>query len=114
MGDNTVLNLGTGGDTIRTIDKTASVSAKVQSVVLDVGGGDGSGESIVTSGNQLPVFDLDLDTYNETTQNECLFQILIELRTMNRMIFEGLGIKGDVEQGRADEVAALTGASNAS
>jgi len=51
MADNTLLNLGTGGDTIRDIDKGAGIKSQV--VVLDVGG---SGtESLVTLANPHPV-----------------------------------------------------------
>ena len=51
MADNTRLNLGTTGDTIRDVDKGGGV--KTQSVVLDVGG---TGvESLVTAGNPMPV-----------------------------------------------------------
>ena len=52
MADNTVQ---TGSDTIRTIDKTASTGAKVQAFVLDVGGGDGTAESLASFSNPVPV-----------------------------------------------------------
>ena len=51
MSDNTTLPVGTGGDTIRTIDRTTS---KTQVVGLDVGGEPGP-ESLVTASNPLPV-----------------------------------------------------------
>lgn len=51
MADNTTLNTGAGGDTIRTIARSA---VKTQVVALDVGGEAGP-ESLVTSGNALPV-----------------------------------------------------------
>lgn len=58
MSDNTVLNLASssGGDTIRTIAKTANSPAKTEVVLLDIGGGnDGSSESVVSSSNPLPI-----------------------------------------------------------
>ena len=55
MSDNTQLNTGTGGDVVRTIDKTAFTGAKVQAVALDVGGGDGTAEALVSQSNPLPV-----------------------------------------------------------
>lgn len=50
MADNTVLNSGTGGDTIRTLAKTATSPAKTQVMALDVGGGDAAPESLLTLG----------------------------------------------------------------
>ena len=53
MADNTQLNLGTGGDVLRTVDRTA---AKTQVVGLDFGGDTGAGnEQLVTATNPLPV-----------------------------------------------------------
>lgn len=51
MSDNTVLPTGSGGDTVRTIDRG---TAKTQVLVVDVGGESGP-ESLVTSSNPLPV-----------------------------------------------------------
>lgn len=51
MADNTTLPSGTGGDTVRTIDR---VTAKTQVVQLDFGGEAGP-ESLATSGNPLPI-----------------------------------------------------------
>jgi hypothetical protein len=50
MSDNTTLNTGTGGDTIRDIDRG---TAKTQVVQLDAGGE--AGESLVSAANPLPV-----------------------------------------------------------
>lgn len=53
--DNTTLNPAIGGDIIRTIGKTTSSGAsKTQVILLDIGGGDGSGESIVGPNNPVP------------------------------------------------------------
>jgi len=53
VSDNTQLNLGTGGDVIRSVDRT---TAKTQVVGLDFGGDTGAGnEQIVTTTNPLPV-----------------------------------------------------------
>lgn len=46
MADNTLLNPGAGGDTIRTLDKTGTGVPKTEVVALDLGGGDGSSEFI--------------------------------------------------------------------
>lgn len=54
MRDNTVLNLGTGGDTIRTLDRLAQ-GIKTEVVQIDVGGPDPLPESLVAAGNPLPV-----------------------------------------------------------
>lgn len=48
MPDNTTLPTGSGGDTIRTLDKTGTGTPKTEVVALDVAGGDGRGENILT------------------------------------------------------------------
>jgi hypothetical protein len=58
MTDNTVLNPGSGGDTIRDVNRTGAV--KTQVVQLDIGGAATNAEALVTSGqqtsaNSLPV-----------------------------------------------------------
>ena len=53
MSDNTQINAGTGGDTIRTVDRTA---AKTQVMGVDFGGDTGAGnEQLVTTTNPFPV-----------------------------------------------------------
>lgn len=39
MADNTLLNAGSGGDTVRDVAKTANSPAKTQIVIVDIGGG---------------------------------------------------------------------------
>jgi len=51
MAANTTLNLGTGGDVVRTIDRSGT-GPKTQVVQLDMGGG-GATESLVTAGQGL-------------------------------------------------------------
>ena len=54
MADNTLLNAGTGGDTIRDVAKTANTPAKTQMVILDVGGGaDASPETALVLGQAV-------------------------------------------------------------
>lgn len=58
MSDNTLLNAGTGGDTVRAVDNSAyttstPVTAKTQIVKLDFGGE--TGEAQATAANPLPV-----------------------------------------------------------
>ena len=53
MADNTLLNPGAGGDTIRTLDRTGTGTPKTEVVQLDVGGPDPNAESLVTGGKQL-------------------------------------------------------------
>jgi len=51
MADNTTLNTGTGGDVVRTVNKTVNTTAKTQMVILDIGGGaDASAETALTAG----------------------------------------------------------------
>ena len=54
MSDNTTITAGTGGDVIRTVDRS---SYKTQVIQLDVGGDttDPTTESIVTQASPLPV-----------------------------------------------------------
>lgn len=56
MADNTTLNNGTGGDTVRSIDRSGDstpILAKTQVMQLDAGGE--AGESLVSPANPLPV-----------------------------------------------------------
>lgn len=48
MPDNTTLLSGGGGDTIRTLDKTGTGQPKTEVVALDLAGGDGRGENILS------------------------------------------------------------------
>jgi hypothetical protein len=54
MADNTVLNPGTGGDSVRDIDRLGA-GVKTQVVQLDFGGGSGNAEQLASSTNPLPV-----------------------------------------------------------
>jgi hypothetical protein len=53
MADNTIIPPGSGGDTIRDIDR--GTGSKTQVVQLDVGGSSANAESLVSVGNPLPV-----------------------------------------------------------
>ena len=53
MADNTLLNSGTGGDTVRDLDRLAG-GIKTQVVQLDVGGVSANAESLVSLTNPLP------------------------------------------------------------
>jgi hypothetical protein len=56
MADNTLLNSGSGGDTIRDIDRGG---VKTQVTQLDAGGA--SGESLVSANSPMPVIDEELE-----------------------------------------------------
>lgn len=86
MSDNTLLNPGTGGDVIRTLDKTGTGVPKTQVVALDVGGGDGTGEVIASLDSPVPVMDA-IGT---------LDAILIELKVISSLLVS-------LNQPRADE-----------
>ena len=73
MSDNTQLPLGTGGDVIRDVAKTANVAtgAKTQMVILDVGGGaQGSPETPLTAGTQLKAASLSVTTASDLANIE--------------------------------------------
>jgi hypothetical protein len=53
MADNTLLNAGTGGDTIRDIDRGAG--SKTQVVQLDFGGSSGNAEQLASLSNPYPI-----------------------------------------------------------
>ena len=60
MADNTVLNPGASGDTIRTLDRTATGSPKTEVVTLDLGGPEPNAEKLLAAGqakmvNSVPV-----------------------------------------------------------
>lgn len=61
MADNTTLPSGTGGDTIRTLDKSGTGIPKTEMVAVDLGGGDGRGESILTLPMQAALADIPVD-----------------------------------------------------
>ena len=104
MSDNTLLNAGSGGDSVRDVERTIGSGIKTQVVQLDFGGASGNAEQLATSSNPLPVADSDADGFRETTQYEWQLALLIEHRLMNRILFEGLGLKGDIDQWRQDEL----------
>ena len=80
MADNTLLNSGTGGDTIRDIDRGSGV--KTQTVQLDFGGGTLLPENLASLSNPLPV--------TAYTQEDLLRAMLVELRIMNTLLMDGL------------------------
>ena len=53
MADNTTLNIGSGGDVIRLLQKSVVAPAKTQVMVLDVGGGDTSPETLLVLGQNV-------------------------------------------------------------
>ena len=53
MADNTALNIGSGGDTVRTLAKNINFPAKTQVIALDVGGGDSSTEALLVLGQTV-------------------------------------------------------------
>jgi hypothetical protein len=88
MADNTLLNPGSGGDTIRTIDRT---TFKTQVVQLDFGGEPGT-ESLATAWNNLPV--------DDSATQDTLQLILLELRVISTLISQ-------MAQPRTDDVDSL-------
>jgi hypothetical protein len=76
MSDGTTLPVGTGGDTIRTIDRSLNVPAgtsKTQVIQLDVGG-EGV-ESLVTASSPVPITGSNIEAL--------LIQILMVLQAVN-------------------------------
>ena len=53
MADNTLLNIGAGGDTIRTLDRTGTGTPKTEVVQLDLGGADPNREVLIVAGQQV-------------------------------------------------------------
>jgi len=84
--DNTTLPSPGSGDTIRTLDKGRSDGAKTEVVIVDVGGGDGRSENLLTfpvpvsladvpqDDDGLPVFSLSPASMDNT---ETLFRQLM-------------------------------------
>lgn len=75
MSDNTSLNSGSGGDVIRTIQRSPSTT-KTEVVQLDFGGEPGS-ESLVSKDNPL---------LTAQHQQHIMEQILVELKTISRLL----------------------------
>jgi hypothetical protein len=80
MSDNTILPTGSGGDTIRTIDRTTS---KTQVVQLDAGGEAGP-EALVTQTNALPTRARDEfgNQVNTSEQTDWQTALLDEMRAI--------------------------------
>ena len=77
MSDNTTLNTGTGGDSIRDIDRSGS-GPKTQVVQLDFGGAAPNAEQLASSTNPLPV--------NVYRIIDLLEALLIETRVHNQLL----------------------------
>lgn len=95
--DNTTLPSGSGGDTIRTIDRsvdTPAIAAKTQVVALDVGGEAGP-EQLVKSLAAETGGNLDMVV-------SLLTQILAELQVHSALLQAGLNVQDDVAVLRAD------------
>lgn len=82
MADNTNLNVGSGGDVIRDLDRSG---VKTQIVALDLRGG--VGEEQLAS-QQLPV--------NSRYENDILTDILTELRVISFYLKEGMNVQNDI------------------
>ena len=69
--DNTTLNSGSGGDTVRTVAKTGNSPAKTQAILLDIGGGaDASPETILTAGQQTKALSVSIVPASDLTNLE--------------------------------------------
>lgn len=81
MADNTQLNTGTGGNTIRDIEKTAGIHTQV--VAFDIGGS--GAESLLSSANPLPVLSgsngLNLPNYDYAAQSQTSTQDVWTFKT---------------------------------
>lgn len=96
MADNTVLNPGVAGDSVRDIDRSLNavpIAAKTQVVQLD--GGGQTAESLVSPGNPLPVT-LGADPVY------ALALIYAELRLLTQIVANGLSLTDDLAAMRAD------------
>lgn len=84
MADNTPLNLGVGGDTVRDIDRG---TAKTQVVALDTGGR--LGETLVSQIVGLATAPIGLtERQEDASTGDLLAQILIELRVLTALMSE--------------------------
>ena len=57
MSDNTVLNIGTGGDTVRDLARQGG-TVKTQVLQLDLGGASANAEVLLTAGQQVKAFSM--------------------------------------------------------
>jgi len=55
MSDNTTLASGSGGDTVRTLDRL-TLGVKTEVMQIDAAGGDPNAESLVSGQNPLPIY----------------------------------------------------------
>jgi len=92
MADNTQLNQGFSGDTIRTISRPSSPTnpvsgVKTEVVQLDIGGDGVTGntpESLVTPSNPMPVIDRDA--------KDVLLRILLTLQRISLQLSEAFNL----------------------
>ena len=82
MADNTQINTGTGGDTIRDIDRG---TAKTQVMQIDIGGDANNAEALASKFYAMPTAEVG-DTAGNTN-GELLTGILLQLRITNQILF---------------------------
>jgi hypothetical protein len=92
LADNTTLNLGTGGDVIRDLDRG---TAKTQVVAID--GGGTFGEALVSQIKPMPVDVLSPGIL------EVLRAVLIELRVLNTLMISTTTLADNLDAIRSDE-----------
>ena len=96
MADNTVLNVGSGGDIIATDQDTLGV--KHQKVKVEFGSTDNFFDVDNTLGNRLPV------ALGDGSVEYTLNLILIELRVITEFLKQGLNVKDDADLYRTDAI----------
>lgn len=95
MADNTQLNTGTGGDSVRDVDNslyTDSVPQAVKTQVVKLDQGGQVGESLASPTNPLLTVDENSEMFLLLLQ-----QILTELRIVNFQLQEGFNLEDDLD-----------------
>lgn len=100
MSDNTQLNPGSLGDTIRDIDRGAG--SKTQVVQLDLGGPNTNPENLITAGQKPKTNSIPIVGSSEEDLAGKLDLIYAELKLITRFLQIGLSIEDEPDDFRKD------------
>lgn len=107
MTDNTTLNPGGGGDTIRDLARQGGTT-KTQVMQIDAGGASANAEVLITAGQQTSANSLPVTMASDLplVQVQALLQaILVELQIHSQLLIQGLNMREDLESMRNDASA---------
>jgi hypothetical protein len=87
MADNTVLNPGSLGDTIRTLDRTKTGSPKTEVVTLDLGGPEPNAENLLAAGQATMAGSLPVTIASNQVDPYMLQLLMLKSLTLQATVF---------------------------